>query len=245
MSALVIRWQGLARRRAISAVLQDRLQAWLRDWSVNPVAAQIEDLPREHIQATCWQTAIAPQGACVMAGLDAACIGRLGSMLAAAPARLAGDVKRAQAVGRDAVQALAGSIVTDVGAVTETRNMPAAALSERHGWCSFEVSLGDIRFALLVDPKACEQLDPIPSSVPVLEPRSKALKQTDITLNATLALGSVDISLVSALRPGDILGTDIALSTPLTLGVAGGGVVLAGRLVVLDQHKAISVDLIH
>lgn len=245
MSALVIRWQGPARRRTIGAVLQARLQSWLREWAVDPVAAEVQHLSRQDIQAPCWQVADAPDGACVLAGLDPASIARLGGVLAGAPARLAGDFRTALAVGRDAVEALIGALLTDAGEVTEASEMPTAALSERHGWGCFQVCFGETRFALLIDPTLCDRLDPRHSTAALLERRSAALSQTDITLSATLELGSVDISLVSSLRPGDILGTDVLLSAPLTLGVDGGQSVISGRLVALDQNKAISVDHLH
>lgn len=246
MSALVIRWQGPARRRAIGTVLQERVQAWLREWAVEPVPeADVQDLSREDIDAPCWQMGNAPDGACVLAGLDPASIARLGGVLAGAPTRLAGDSRTALAVGHDAVEALFRALVSDVGKLVETPELPIAVLSERHGWTCFQVCFGDIGFALLFDPTLCDHLDPRRSSAAMLEQRSAALSETSVMLNATLELGSVDISLVSSLRPGDILRTDVALSAPLKLGVAGGETVSAGRLMVLDQHKAISVDQLH
>lgn len=249
MSALVIRWQGPTRRNAIRAVLQICVQAWLQEWAVDSargaVEAEVEELPRERIQATSWQLVNAPDGSCVLAGLDATAIARLGGVLAAAPVRLAADFRTALAVGRDAVEALLRAMVADSGEMSETEEIPAAVRSDRHGWTCFEVCLGDIAFMLLIDPILCDRLHPRPSRLATLERRTTALAQTDIGLCATLELGSVDISLVSSLRPGDILGTNVALSAPLTLGAIGGHAVLAGRLTALDRHKAILVDQLH
>jgi hypothetical protein len=245
MTARVIRWQGPSRCTAVRAVIERLLQDWQRDWAIVPGPVVVNDRPRADLQAPAWQLAEGAGGGRAMAGLDRAAIARLGAALAGAPTRVAADFNAALAVGLDAVAALLSTLVGAAETLVERPEAPAEVMSDRYGWICMEVCVGDIGFCLIVDPVLCNRIAPVPFKSAPLQRRTVALEQTTFGLTATLELGDLDVTLVSSLRPGDILRTGIALTAPVTLSVAGGPAVFTGRLAALDQHKAVTAEKIH
>jgi hypothetical protein len=245
MTAHVIRWQGPARRLAVRTALEPLLQDWQRNWAVAPGAVVVNDLSHASLQAAAYQLATSAAGASVVAGLDRAAIARLGGALAGAPTRVAADFNAALGVGEDALAALLSALLGAAATPVEQAEAPVEVMSDRYGWVCTEVRVGEIGFCLLLDPRLCDRLAPMPSKGEPLHRRTSALAQSTVAITASLELGTVDVSLVSSLRPGDILRTGIALTAPVTLGVAEGPAVFTGRLTALDQHKAIKAEKIH
>jgi hypothetical protein len=227
-------------RTAVHALVLD----WQRNWAVTPAAVSVDELARAQAQAAAWQLATADDGR-ALAGMDRAAMARLGGALAAVPTRVAADFNVALAVGAEALAALLSSLVGAASVLVEQDQAPAEVFTDRYGWICMEISVGDVRFHLLLDPVTCNRLDPQRRIAAPLESRTAALAGTAVALTATLELGSVDISLVSSLRPGDILGTGIPLSAPVALGAAGSPPLLTGRLTAIGQAKAITAEHIH
>lgn len=245
MTARAIRWQGPSRCAAVRTAIEPLLQNWQRDWAVAPGPLAVSDRPRADLHAPAWQLAEGAGGGHVLAGLDRAGIARLGGALAGAPTRVAADFNAALAVGLDAVAALLSTLVGTPATLVEHAEPPAEVMSDRYGWICMEVRVGDIAFCLIVDPVLCDRIAPVPSRRATLQRRATALEATTVQLTATLELGALDVTMVSSLRPGDILRTGIALTAPVTLSVSDGPVVFTGRLAALDQHKAVTAEKIH
>ena len=241
MTAQLIRWQGPTRREALRSAVAGRLQQWVQEWAISPDGLEVQ-LCTDVTPAGAWQRGSATGGASALAGLGNTDVAQLGSLLANAPLRHAADSGYARAVGTDALQALFACLMDDTQTLQPVTDLPEAALSERHGWVALDVRWATFAFVLLLDPALCDRLVPPQRAPAVLTGRPAALGPSRATLTARLDLGSVDVALVSSLRPGDVLRTSVPLDALLALTAGDGPTVSTGRLAMLDQHKAITVD---
>lgn len=241
MTSQLIRWYGPGRREALRAAVAARLQLWLQQWALTPEGLSVQ-LSTGAIDSGAWQRCTGADGANAWAGLGRTDLAQLGSLLANAPLRHATDYEHARAVGTDALQAMFASLLEHASTQRPEAALPDGALVERHGWVALDVCWAAFTFVLLMDPALCDQLAPPQRKSAGLTRRASALGPSRATLTARLDLGSVDVALVSSLRPGDVLRTSVPLDALLSLAAAEGRTVSTGRLALLDQHKAITVE---
>ncbi len=241
MRSQLIRWYGPGRREALRAAVAARLQVWLQQWALAPEGLSVQ-LSTDAGDSGAWQCCTGTDGANAWAGLGHTDLAQLGSLLANAPLRHAADSEHARAVGSDALQALFAVLLDHASTQPQKAALPDGALVERHGWIALDVCWAAFSFVLLMDPALCDQLAPPQRKSAALTRRASALGPCRATLTARLDLGSVDVALVSSLRPGDVLRTSVPLDAPLSLAAAKGPTISTGRLALLDQHKAITVD---
>ncbi|PWB29833.1 hypothetical protein DCO49_00240 [Stenotrophomonas sp. SPM] len=242
MTGLVLRWQGPTRREFLRLKVERLVQEWLEAWAISPGTVAVVPLVADAPRDAGWQCAMGAAGGQVLAGLQRASLAQLGGLLAGAPLQAAADFNHALAVGTAAGQALLGSLLGGAPAHHPCDEAPRGAWSERHGWVGVEVRWAGLTFEILLDPVLCDRLDP-PDHAPVaLQSRRAALAHSTVALDARLELGHVDVSLISALRPGDVLRTGIPLDSPVALAAGKGAAVASGRLTIVDQRMAITID---
>jgi hypothetical protein len=242
MTGLLLRWQGPTRREALRLQVETRVQHWLDTWALVPGTAAVVQQAAELPAGAGWQCATGADGGQVLAALQRTSLAQLGGLLADAPIRAAADFEHALGVGTLAVQALLGSLLGDTPALQACDAAPSDALSDRHGWVGMDVRWAAQAFVLLLDPVLCDRLDPPARAPAALHRRTAALAPSAVTLDARLELGHVDVSLISALRPGDVLRTGTPLDTPVVLAAGNGPTVASGRLTIVDQRMAITVE---
>lgn len=242
MTAQLIRWQGPTRSEALRSAVSLRVQHWLQQWAVAPDDLHVCLQEASVSDIAGWHSAHAVDGACALVGLSRTELAQLGSLLAGAPLRIAADSELARAVGSGALKALFADLLDEPCEIQTVAEVPMSAASARHGWVALQVRSGAMDLVLLIDPVLCDRIDPPRRAATALQPRHTALAASQATLTARLDLGSVDVALVSSLRPGDVLRTSVPLDALLSLSAGHGPVVSRGRLALLDQHKAITVD---
>lgn len=110
----------------------------------------------------------------------------------------------------------------------------------KDGHLFVRIQINDQVLMVWLSPKVVEQFIPIPlkQKSSSLTKRSEACQAASASVKAKLKLGSFPITLLQSLAVGDVLSTDVKLSTPLQLEI-NDETSLAVHLGKRDDHKAL------
>lgn len=110
----------------------------------------------------------------------------------------------------------------------------------KDGHLFVRIQINDQLLMLWLSPKIVEQFIPVPlkQKSSLLIKRTEACQAAPTSVKAKLKLGSFPLTLLQSLAVGDVLSTDVKLSTPLQLEI-NDGTFLPVHLGQRDDHKAL------
>ncbi|HBZ46981.1 MAG TPA: hypothetical protein DEO93_06860 [Stenotrophomonas sp.] len=229
---LRIAWQGDTRTKQLRQALERGLYAWAEAWFSGAsceIAAQDSELPDPGGCARrSWHATVAGGGTLWLMADD--------DLLRSVGARALGLASNSNAtlleeVGARCIAALVDALFgNEQPAPALVDGAPAsspAAFRLRHG--GYRVSIDGVPGNLMVavDLDWCAaRLSPLaPAALPaLLASRRSALASTRVTLDAAIALGSIELLDSLQLRVGEVLLTDVSSRPPVILSTASGRV---------------------
>lgn len=238
MATLPLRWHGRARALRILDVLQQRTQAWSRDWLVGMPDCNVDLQLRENVEAAdggCWLRA--PDRAGVTVRIPGVGLAAVGSVLAAVDETEA----FADAIGRRGMADLLASWTNAAAVELQSLQGPVAGNTQsRHGVLGLVLTLGPLSIDLYLDSALCNSL-----AAPQASPRAnlcnrrEALMGSTIRLRATIDLGYAGVDAAATLRPGEIIRTAAIPDSVVSVCADSGTVLFRGVLGSIEGHKAL------
>jgi hypothetical protein len=238
MTAVRYGWLGVTRRQAIVEKLDRLIGDWIGEWCMQagvgePRAQIATEWPHGANLATvrCARSA-AGQSACHVRGLRH---GALGRWLM--------DIQDEDGVGL--AEALAWESLADLSrrihadamgsgpvAMSETDiPMNPDAFRAWTGALHAQVQLGRVELDVLLDRDLCARMAPPPATARrTLTPRASALTDVKLRLDAVLDFGSASLTDLSNLQVGELLVSDMPLTTLVSFGSGDGKVLASGQL---------------
>jgi len=223
MQAIPLRPLGERRRAALLALFKEKLDAWIRRWSLGPVDLAVVacpfDLSMDDLPI------VRGKAGCVALQVVSADVEALGAWLSDA-ARL-GSQGLAARVGGAALDELRAAIVGTQAAPVESSTVPL----HRH-WVGFEIVLSsELTLRLAIDRPLVDHLVPPAAARPIpLTRRTAAAAEKVVPGRFVLALGDVPVADVLGLQPGDVLVGQAGLDATLSLHIGEGAAPTAFRL---------------
>lgn len=243
MAILPLRWQGVTHSERVRSEIESRSRAWLKEWSASDAECQVarpSSPPMHDAPSATWLRASGNSGGlCVR--LTTATYGEIGCRLVDLPMSEGCDM--GIGIGRRALTDLAAQLV-GAGANVETlaagESPTPAATEPRCGVVELAWSLAGCVAEIYVDAALCDAIASRATDVAeALVPREKAVLPADITLEAVLDLGCVALVDTVALRPGEVIKTDIPLDAHIEVRGTAGKTIFTGALVAADGHRAL------
>lgn len=223
MEAIPLRPLGERRRAALLVLLKERLEAWIRRWSLNRA-----DLAVVVCQDDLWMDelpVVRGKSGCVGLQVVSADTEALGAWLADAP-RI-GSQGLAGRIGIAALDELRAALAGPQATPVEPSSVPP-----RRHWEEFDIVLSsELSLRLAIDRRMVDHLVPAAAGRPVpLARRTTAAADKTVPGQFVLALGEVPVADVLGLQPGDVLVGQAGLDTLLSLHIGAGVAPMAFRL---------------
>lgn len=246
MSVVPFRWQGSTRTEQVRSLIAARSQEWLRGWVASPselecaITAMTAERPDAGRRTDCWYGARGLTGVLNIRA-TASTFEQLGCRLGGAVS--ADTHGMAAGIGRRAFMDLARTLVSATGEDSifplDERPQPES-VEPRCGVMGFLWSMEGIRAELYLDAALCDALLPkAVASTERLASRRDAILPGDVTLNAMLDLGQAALVDTVTLKPGEIIKTNMALDSIVTVRSESGETIFSGVLVAADGHRAL------
>ena len=237
-------WASRSRKLRLCVALKQLLTRWLSEWSLQ--ATHVDVQLREETSPPHWKHVYQWNDALVAVGFESGQLARLGAHLAQVQE---GDALIAKDLGNEALL----DLVSQMFGVQPTQGVKAVspailrsdAFATNSRACMVELRLEAIQFALALNRQALDVLVPAvrsDASLPALVGRETALSQTPADVELVLPLGNFPLSDLLGLVPGDVLASDVPLTTPLMLRSSGRAVSTVCRLAKRGQQKAAYID---
>jgi hypothetical protein len=244
MKVVPIRWHSARRQEQVRIALEAVAKEWLVEWAVERTDLVLDiGNGRAALGSDAWMDAGA-DGASLVAGCREPTLSTLGCLLAGVPTRHGDGV--GSAVGRRALADLAQMIFIRVGRQPATQWMSFVhdtQCNARHGVIALRLSLDDVELALFVNDRLCDLLvPPARSSTRALATRFAALQGQQVQMDATLALGKLNLADFRQLRPGQVLKTQARLDALAQLLHHGSQPIAAGTFVRSEGRRALRVE---
>lgn len=248
MTRVPLRWIGASRKAALSSIVEERCNQWLRRWSGGETSAvaDVEWLAtserERHPFDPRWYVLRARQAALYLHA-PASVFEQIGCRFAGVAAADACGI--AAGIGRRALDDLAAALLgTSLRESFDALpGMPDPAdIDPRYGAAGVLIRLGAIRFELRLDAALCDQLAPAKNTAAPtrrLMRRQSALMPTPATFVVSLDLGRMPLAESIALKPGEIVKTAVPVDSVVRLRTPTGHRVLEGALVAADGHRAV------
>jgi hypothetical protein len=240
MPVVPFRWLGTTRMEKLRSLLASRAENWLQEWAAP--AAQLNSTVVATYDAEPLDRCYALRGrsGTVIVEAGQAVFEWLGCQLAGV--RAADTQGVAVGIGRESLQDFCRSLVHSDDKFAELSETVVArgALGPKSGVARFLWSLGEQHIALCLDTSLCSALAPSPDvREGQLARRQEALLPSEISLRALLDLGQAALEYTIDLRPGDVIKTNVALDSQVTLQLGcSDGPVLRGALTAAEGHRA-------
>ena len=225
-------WQGASRTAQVQEMLRHAAGAWSTAWFdgfADGIAVHLLDgwEPADGVSGN-WHIT-RPGGGTLWMRAAAALPQRLGALALGLP--LDANHRLPSEVGSRCLAALIASL--DAGASSASTAVegipaaPAAAFESRHGGVLVRLDGVPGKAVIAVDMAWCSTratpLAHIPAPLPLAKRRS-ALAATRVKVNATIALGSLNLLDSLQLRVGEVLLTEVSSDPQVTLSTASGPV---------------------
>lgn len=242
MAITDLRWLGRGALDAVREQSTRRLDGWLADWCVAAnrpeggaeVSALQGNGPGE---STRWRR-FGEEGQVYVEALDPAAVAGALSGTDTAESALAGNV------GREALDDLGQRLADEAAGPTEAEEtaLPEAWRTQPAGAALLRLALGDLTLHMALSPSLVAAWAPRAEPEPArLVPPGESLGDSRVDVSIELDLGSIPLSALDRLEPGDVLRTDSPLETAFRMHLANGREVGHARLGRRNDRKAVIV----
>lgn len=246
-------WLGATRRQAISARLDGVLGPWLADWCsrsalAHPHVQIATEWPHEaNLAAANSFRSSAGESAFHLPRHSKAALGRWLMDLQEDDGAGVADALAAEALADLARRIHAQASSTDAQSVRQIDGAPSADVFRAWaGAMHAQLRFGRLEVDLLLDRSLCSRLAPISiPEHPALTARGHAIAGAMVAVEVTLEFGLANLADLSNLQVGELIVSDILLSTAADLRSVAGRRLASGQLSRADGQLALRLQTTH